>query len=207
MPKKCPVCSGLFTRSKGSAVSWSWAHWKPLPTAAKTCWDWCAKGKPRSTKTPSICCCGHWTPSRCLCEKAVAERADGEKPVALLQELERAFKMVSQGQALTVAPASEAPPAPAPQRPKQQAPLRAPLPQAAQPPKPQQPRPTPPKHPTQLRAAPTKAADGTTDNRQVVFLRLISNGLPILERLANSIATKQEAAHRSWLWPTTSANP
>ncbi|MEY3611911.1 MAG: Chemotaxis protein CheA, partial [Pseudomonadota bacterium] len=49
-----------------------------------------------------------------LCEKAVAERADGEKPVALLQELERAFKIVSQGQVLTAAPATEAPPAPTP---------------------------------------------------------------------------------------------
>ncbi len=47
--------------------------------------------------------------------------------------------------------------------------------------------------PHAVRSAPTKAADGTTDNRQVVFLRLISNGLPILERLANSIATKQDA--------------
>ena len=44
-----------------------------------------------------------------LCEKAVAERADGEKPTALLQELERAFKMISQGQALTAADKSPQP--------------------------------------------------------------------------------------------------
>ncbi len=127
-----------------------------------------------------------------LCEKAVAERADGEKPVALLQELERAFKMVSQGQALTVAPASEAPPAPAPASesagaPESTAAASSPTPPAAA---------TPietPETPHAVRTAPTKAADGTTDNRQVVFLRLISNGLPILERLANSIATKQDA--------------
>ena len=127
-----------------------------------------------------------------LCEKAVAERADGEKPVALLQELERAFKMVSQGQALTAAPsAAEAPP------PEATAPASTdaaaqnstePAPAAAS----TDAAPAPSAAPT--RTEPAKAADGTTDNRQVVFLRLISNGLPILERLANSIATKQEAA-------------
>ncbi len=131
-----------------------------------------------------------------LCEKAVAERADGEKPVALLQELERAFKMVSQGQALTVAPASEvapaptAAPAPAPEAAasaESSAVASSPAPQASAAPA------DAPETPHAVRAAPTKAADGTTDNRQVVFLRLISNGLPILERLANSIATKEGA--------------
>lgn len=124
-----------------------------------------------------------------LCEKAVAERADGEKPVALLQELERAYKMVSQGQALTAAPA----PAPA------EAVASAPEPAAAEaapaetvPPSSAASEPVPPAAP--VRSTPAKAADGTTDNRQVVFLRLISNGLPILERLANSIATKQDGA-------------
>lgn len=125
-----------------------------------------------------------------LCEKAVAERADGEKPVALLQELERAFKMVSQGQALTVAPASEITPAPAPEP----ASANENNAVASSQPTPASTAPTEaPETPHAVRAAPTKAADGTTDNRQVVFLRLISNGLPILERLANSIATKQDA--------------
>ncbi len=123
-----------------------------------------------------------------LCEKAVAERADGEKPVALLQELERAFKMVSQGQALTVAPASEVPAAPEPAAAPESA-AEAGSPPAASAPSPADTAETP----HAVRSAPTKAADGTTDNRQVVFLRLISNGLPILERLANSIATKQDA--------------
>ena len=127
-----------------------------------------------------------------LCEKAVAERADGEKPQALLQELERAFKMVSQGQALTVAPAS-AEPAPAPVAEQSPEPTAEAVPEVA----PQvtasetQTTATETGHATRTEA--TKAADGTTDNRQVVFLRLISNGLPILERLANSIATKQDA--------------
>lgn len=115
-----------------------------------------------------------------LCEKAVAERADGEKPQALLQELERAFKMVSQGQALTVAPAS-AEPTPAPVAEQSPEPTAEAVPEVA-----------PPDTASKQTTA-TKAADGTTDNRQVVFLRLISNGLPILERLANSIATKQDA--------------
>lgn len=124
-----------------------------------------------------------------LCEKAVAERADGEKPVALLNELERAFKMVSQGEALTVAEKTVEAPAPevtASAEPEPSvagsSPADAGTPTAS--------APAPSAAP---RAEPTKAADGTTDNRQVVFLRLISNGLPILERLANSIATKQDA--------------
>jgi two-component system, chemotaxis family, sensor kinase CheA len=134
-----------------------------------------------------------------LCEKAVAERCDGEKPAALLAELERAFKMVSQGQALTVPDQGEIPVAAAPESAPvaeetptssansgTEAPAAPSAPAAAS--LANNPAPAP------VRAEPTKAADGTTDNRQVVFLRLISNGLPILERLANSIATKQEAA-------------
>lgn len=137
-----------------------------------------------------------------LCEKAVAERADGEKPMALLAELERAFKMVSQGQVLTAASAGEiaaATPAvaaadasgsdpaanasaPAGHEEGASSTNQTTAPSssaaAAQPP---------------VRTEPSKAADGKTDNRQVVFLRLISNGLPILERLASSIASKQEA--------------
>lgn len=121
-----------------------------------------------------------------LCEKAVAERADGEKPMALLQELERAFKMVSQGQALTAAPAptEESTPAPATTSEAETSPTVVAVSDS----------PEPASSPAPVRSEPTKAADGTTDNRQVVFLRLISNGLPILERLANSIATKQDAA-------------
>jgi chemotaxis protein histidine kinase CheA len=130
-----------------------------------------------------------------LCEKAVAERADGEKPQALLQELERAFKMVSKGEALTVAPASTEP-SPAPPSSPQAAepaasnPASAGSAEASDSAAASQPAAT---SSAPVRTEATKAADGTTDNRQVVFLRLISNGLPILERLANSIATKQDA--------------
>lgn len=133
-----------------------------------------------------------------LCEKAVAERADGEKPQALLQELERAFKMVSKGEALTVAPVNTEPSPP----PMAQASSEAAEPsasgsapagsaQANDTESASQPAASSSSAPVRTEA--TKAADGTTDNRQVVFLRLISNGLPILERLANSIATKQDA--------------
>jgi len=124
-----------------------------------------------------------------LCEKAVAERADGEKPMALLHELERAFKMVSQGEALTVAEAT----APAPPEvvaesatPDSPASNNSAAGNSAS-------SDSSATSSSVPRAEPTKSADGTTDNRQVVFLRLISNGLPILERLANSIATKQDA--------------
>jgi two-component system chemotaxis sensor kinase CheA len=129
-----------------------------------------------------------------LCEKAVAERSDGEKPAALLAELERAFKMVSQGQALTVADKTEAPPPPTPS-PEPVAAVEE-IPQAAAAAATRTAASTAPamaaSNAAPARTEPTKAADGLTDNRQVVFLRLISNGLPILERLANSIATKED---------------
>lgn len=132
-----------------------------------------------------------------LCQKAVAERADGEKPKSLLQELEQAFKLVSQGQTVpsaSAAASSSPAPAAADEATTQEAPA-APAPQATPTPSGStQPTPGAAASNTPARTEPTKAADGTSDNRQVVFLRLISNGLPILERLANSIATKQDAA-------------
>ncbi len=136
-----------------------------------------------------------------LCEKAVAERADGEKPMALLAELERAFKMVSQGQALTVATAGEiaaATPAVAAadasgSDPAGNASAPAGHEEGASSANNQTAAPSAAASQAPVRTEPSKAADGKTDNRQVVFLRLISNGLPILERLASSIASKQEA--------------
>ena len=132
-----------------------------------------------------------------LCEKAVAERADGEKPKALLQELEQAFKLVSQGQTVpsASAAASNAPAAAAAnEATTDEAPDAAPAQAAPTTSGTAQPAPSAAAPSAPVRTEPTKAADGTSDNRQVVFLRLISNGLPILERLANSIATKQDAA-------------
>ena len=121
-----------------------------------------------------------------LRDKVVSERSDGDKPEALLAELENAFRAVSQGGVVQSAPAvAEAVPQ-AVAEPVAVAPAVAPIAPAA--PQPAAPAP-------EVRAAePAKAADGTTDNREVVFLRLVRNGLPILERLANSIASKQEPA-------------
>jgi len=125
-----------------------------------------------------------------LRDKAVNERADGDKPVALLKELENAFRAVSQGGTVQAAPSPAAAPAPAAAA-AAAPPEAAPAPAAAEP---VAEAPPPPPAAAPARAEPTKAADGTTDNRQVVFLRLVSNGLPILERLANSIAARQEPA-------------
>ena len=122
-----------------------------------------------------------------LRDKAVNERADGEKPTALLKELENAFRAVSQGGTVQAAPAADAAASAAPASSSEaesaaagSAEVSVPQPESA---------PVAPRH-----HEPAKAADGTTDNRQVVFLRLVSNGLPILERLANSIAARQEPA-------------
>lgn len=129
-----------------------------------------------------------------LCEKAVAERADGEKPATLLQELERAFKMVSQGQAVEAA-------APAGTAPVAAAPPSAPTPEATVPAHdaastdaPQASEAAPAARSTANKPVAKAAPKIAVDTRQEVFLRLLTNGLPILERLANSIATKQEAA-------------
>jgi len=120
-----------------------------------------------------------------LRDKAVNERADGDKPTALIKELEAAFAAVSRGEAVASAGAQPAAAEPDP----------ASAPEAAAAPQDNGAASAPPPVATAPRnSPPVKAADGTTDNRQVVFLRLVSNGLPILERLANSIAEKQDPA-------------
>jgi len=121
-----------------------------------------------------------------LRDKAVSERSDGDKPQALLKELESAFRAVSQGGVVQSAPVAEAVPEPVAESAAQ---ALAVAPTAA-PEQPQDVAPAPEVRTTE----PAKAADGTTDNREVVFLRLVRNGLPILERLANSIASKQAPA-------------
>lgn len=129
-----------------------------------------------------------------LRDKAVNERADGDKPLPLLKELENAYRAVSQGGTVQAAPA-EAPAeaTPAPQAAPEAAPA-APTASVAPAAEPSPAASAPAPAPAPRSTAPAKAADGTTDNRQVVFLRLVSNGLPILERLANSIASRQEPA-------------
>lgn len=140
-----------------------------------------------------------------LRDKAVNERADGDKPEDLLLELENAFRAVSGGGAVQAAPAVTAAPVAATPA-SAPAPVAEPAPEAAaveavaavapapSPAAAAVAAPAAAASPAPTRSEPTKAADGTTDNRQVVFLRLVSNGLPILERLANSIANRQEPA-------------
>jgi chemotaxis protein histidine kinase CheA len=102
-----------------------------------------------------------------LRDLAVSQRSDGEKPEALLKELERAYQKVTNGAEEGAAPAAEssAPPAEAGNAPPETA---AKAVQA--PPKPQQ-------------------SEG-----ELVFLRLVKHGIPVLEQLATSIASKQNPA-------------
>jgi two-component system, chemotaxis family, sensor kinase CheA len=120
-----------------------------------------------------------------LRDKAVSDRADGDKPEELVAELENTYRQISAGE--TPGPSASA----APQKTEAAAPVEPPaandLASAEAPPAPKPPAPRKP-----VGAEPVKAADGETNNREVVFLRLVSNGLPILEQLATSIAAKQQ---------------
>ncbi len=120
-----------------------------------------------------------------LRDLAVTERADGEKPIELAKELEAAYRRAQGGgDAAAPAPVAAPPaPAPSPQPPPPSAAVSAP---------PAKPAPTP----APVSAAPAAAASGNPDDRpddQEIFLRLVRNGLPILEQLATSIAAKQNA--------------
>jgi two-component system, chemotaxis family, sensor kinase CheA len=120
-----------------------------------------------------------------LRDKAVSDRADGDKPEELVAELENTYRQISAGE--TPGPSASA----APQKTEAATPVEPPaandLASAEAPPAPKPPAPRKP-----VGAEPVKAADGETNNREVVFLRLVSNGLPILEQLATSIAAKQQ---------------
>jgi len=110
-----------------------------------------------------------------LRDRAVSERSDGDKPAELLKELEAAYRAVSAGGSVAAAapaPATEAAPEPeqamAPSASGQAAP--APMIEAA------------------------SLGLGDDEAREVVFLRQISQGLPVLEQLALSIASNQTPA-------------
>ncbi|WP_310646853.1 chemotaxis protein CheW [Limnohabitans sp.] len=115
---------------------------------------------------------------------AVAERSDGQKPDALCKELEAAFRKASGGGA--EAPEPEAPAAPAatvtPATPEQAAPAapKTPAKKAA------------PPEPKQLVKISASGTDEDAPDDQSIFLRLLKNGLPILEQLALSIAAKED---------------
>jgi two-component system, chemotaxis family, sensor kinase CheA len=117
-----------------------------------------------------------------LRDKAVSDRADGDKPEALVKELENTYRKIMAGETPGPTAGHEAP-----------EPSAATDAASSQPTPPTAPTTTPAPE-TVKPAKPAKAADGETDNRQVVFLRLVSNGLPILEQLATSIEAKQQPA-------------
>ena len=115
-----------------------------------------------------------------LRDLAVSQRSDGDKPEDLLKELERAYRKVTSG---GDEPAAEAPAAaaaaPAPAAAPDTVQAAAAAPAAAS---------TPAKAP-----APAGKPSETSD-KESVFLRLVKHGLPVLEQLATSIASKQEPA-------------
>ncbi len=111
-----------------------------------------------------------------LRDKAVSERADGDKPEDLVKELEAAYQRV-QGGAGAPEPAPAAAPATAPVA---AGPASVPGESAAA--------------PVAAPAAPARAVptvDQEEQERQEIFLRLVSNGLPILERLATAMAANE----------------
>jgi two-component system, chemotaxis family, sensor kinase CheA len=135
---------------------------------------------------------------------AVAERSDGQKPDALCKELEDAFKRANGGGTVEAAEPVAASAAPA--APPVEATTAASSSSASQPANETKSEPTPAPKPT-TKPAPKKPApeakklvkisasgtDEDTPDDLSIFLRLLKNGLPILEQLALSIATNEDA--------------
>ena len=131
---------------------------------------------------------------------AVAERSDGQKPDALCKELEEAFKKANGGggeEASEPAAGSAAPSAAAPQA---EAPAAASSSSASKPANETKsaPKPAPKKPAPEAKKLVKISASGTDEDAPddlSIFLRLLKNGLPILEQLALSIATNEDAKH------------
>jgi two-component system chemotaxis sensor kinase CheA len=135
---------------------------------------------------------------------AVAERSDGQKPDALCKELEEAFRKANGGGG---AEEAEAAPAPAPVNaaPAAAAPSAEATPSTtssantnnntkpASAPKSAPKKPAP--EPKKLVKISASGTDEDTPDDMSIFLRLLKNGLPILEQLAVSIATNEDAKH------------
>jgi len=116
---------------------------------------------------------------RVLREKAVAERADGELPAGLTEELQAAYQTASTG-APSAAPAATSAPA-------------APAPVAAAPAVAEAPGDAARTTPAASAASAAKAAKPDPQplaREQEVFFRMVRNGIPLLELLASSVATK-----------------
>ncbi len=118
-----------------------------------------------------------------LRDLAVSQRSDGDKPEELLKELERAYRKVTSG---GEEPAAEAA-APAPSAAASASTAAAPSAAASG---------DAPAAPAAAEAAPKAPAakPSETSDKESVFLRLVKHGLPVLEQLATSIASKQEPA-------------
>jgi two-component system chemotaxis sensor kinase CheA len=114
---------------------------------------------------------------------AVAERSDGQKPEALCKELEAAFRKASGGGAEAAEPEVPAAPAAAPAATQQAAAPAAPKTPAKK---------AAPPEPKQLVKISASGTDEDAPDDQSIFLRLLKNGLPILEQLALSIAAKED---------------
>ncbi|MBD8050468.1 chemotaxis protein CheA [Limnohabitans radicicola] len=115
---------------------------------------------------------------------AVAERSDGQKPTALCEELEQAFRKATGGAAEPEAPAPAAASAPA-----------APAASAAQPAPKAPAKKAPPPQAKKLVKISASGTDEDAPDDQSIFLRLLANGLPILEQLALSIAANEDPKH------------
>jgi two-component system chemotaxis sensor kinase CheA len=133
---------------------------------------------------------------------AVAERSDGQKPDALCKELEEAFRKANGGGGAEVsepAPAASAAPAPAvPAAPAPEASVVAPTASTPSNNAKPAPKPAPKKaapEPKKLVKVSASGTDEDTPDDMSIFLRLLKNGLPILEQLAVSIATNEDAKH------------
>ena len=130
---------------------------------------------------------------------AVAERSDGQKPDALCKELEAAFKKANgSGGAETPEPApvsAAAPTASAAATPEAAPPEASAAssnnPKAVSAPKPAPKKPAP--EPKKLVKISASGSDEDAPDDLSIFLRLLKNGLPILEQLALSIATNEDA--------------
>lgn len=118
---------------------------------------------------------------RVLREKAVAERADGIAPDALVAELAAAYQLAAGGGAAASAPMPTPAPTPA-------APVPPPPPPASQA--------SAPAVPEKPAAAPPPPAAGETPQKgetpQDVFFRMVRNGVPLLEQLASSLADREQ---------------
>jgi chemotaxis protein histidine kinase CheA len=122
---------------------------------------------------------------------AVAERSDGQKPDALCKELEAAFKKANgSGDAEAPEPVSTAAPTAEAAPPEVPAASDTPT-KSVSAPKPAPKKPAP--EPKKLVKISASGSDEDAPDDLSIFLRLLKNGLPILEQLALSIATNEDA--------------